>query len=41
LSIVGEVSSGWWLLAVPVGLFLVGAIGIVSLLWLLKERRAA
>ena len=41
LNVVGEVSSDWWELAVPVGLFLVPLTGIVCLVRLLGERRRA
>ncbi len=39
LKIVGEVSSGWWWLAVPIGLFFVGGVAIGCLLLFLLERR--
>ena len=39
LNVAGEVSSGWWLLAVPVGLLLVPAVGIVCLVLLIGQRR--
>ncbi len=41
LNLVGEVSSGWWLLAVPVGLLLVPIVGIVAFVLLLQDRRGA
>ncbi len=41
LNLVGEVSSGWWLLAVPVGLLLVPIVGIVAFVLLLQDRRSA
>jgi hypothetical protein len=41
LNLVGEVSSGWWLLAVPVGLLLVPILGIVALVLLVLDRRRA
>jgi hypothetical protein len=41
LNLVGEVSSGWWLLAVPLGLLLVPLVGIVALVLLLQDRRRA
>ncbi len=41
LNVVGEVTEFWWFLAVPVGLFLVSAIGLVALVLLLKARRGA
>lgn len=39
LNVAGEVSSDWWIVAVPVGLLLVPVIGIVSLVALIRERR--
>jgi len=39
LNIVGEVSSGLWLFAVPVALLLVPLIGLVALFMLLADRR--
>ena len=40
LKLVGEVPSGfWWFLAVPIGIFFFGVVGIASLLLLVKERR--
>ena len=39
LNVGGEVSSGWWPLAVPVGLFLVPAVGLVCLILLIGQRR--
>jgi hypothetical protein len=39
LNIAGEVSSGWWPLAVPVGLLLVPAVGVVCLILLIGQRR--
>jgi hypothetical protein len=41
LNVVGEVSSAWWTLAVPVGLLLVPIIGLVSLVLLVMDRRRA
>ena len=41
LNLVGEVSSGWWLLAVPVGLLLVPIVGIIAFVLLLEDRRGA
>ena len=41
LNVAGEVSSEWWVLAVPVGLLLVPLTGIVCLVRLLGERRRA
>ena len=35
------VSSWWWFLAVPVGLLLVGSIGIIAAVLLVKDRRQA
>ena len=39
LNVVGELPSGWWPVAVPVGLFLVPVVGAVCLIALLAERR--
>ncbi len=39
LNVVGELPSGWWPLAVPVGLFLVPATGAVCLIALFAQRR--
>lgn len=39
LNVSGEVSSDWWIVAVPLGLLLVPVIGIVSLAVLVRERR--
>lgn len=39
LNVVGEVSAGWWVLAVPVGLLVVPLVGIVGLASLLMARR--
>lgn len=39
LNVSGEVSSDWWIVAVPLGLLLVPVIGIVSLVGLIRERR--
>lgn len=41
LNVVGEVSSAWWMLAVPVGLVLVPIIGLVSLVLLVLDSRRA
>ena len=41
LNVVGEVTSGWWPLAVPVGLLLVPIVGIVCFVLLLQDRRGA
>lgn len=39
LNVVGELPSGWWPLAVPVGLLLVPFIGAVCLIALVAQRR--
>lgn len=39
LNVVGDLPSGWWPVAVPVGLFLVPVIGAICLIALLAERR--
>ena len=40
LNVVGDdLPSGWWPVAVPVGLFLVPVVGAVCLVALLAERR--
>jgi cytochrome bd-type quinol oxidase subunit 2 len=39
LNVAGEVSSEWWPLAVPVGLLLVPALGVVCLILLIRQRR--
>jgi hypothetical protein len=36
-----KLSSVWWVLAVPIGLLLVGAVGIIAAVLLIKERRAS
>jgi hypothetical protein len=41
LNVGGEVSSGWWIPAVPVGLLLVPIVGIVALVRLIGERKRA
>jgi hypothetical protein len=41
VNVVGEMPHAWWFLAVPVGLFLVPAIGIVCLVALLTDRQRA
>ncbi len=40
LNLIGEVSEFWWFVAVPIGLLLVGAMGIVALVALLINRGA-
>jgi hypothetical protein len=39
LNVAGEVSSAWWVPAVPIGLLLVPVIGIVCLVKLVGQRR--
>jgi uncharacterized membrane protein YbhN (UPF0104 family) len=34
-----ELADVWWVLAVPIGLFLVGTIGIVAAALLIRDRR--
>jgi len=38
VNLLGDVSDDWWLLLVGFGFFVVGAIAIVSLVWLLVDR---
>ena len=39
LNVVGDLPSGWWPVAVPVGLFLVPVIGVVCMIALIDQRR--
>ena len=41
INVWGELPSGWWVLAVPVGLVLVPVIGVGALALLLLDRRRA
>jgi hypothetical protein len=39
LNVAGEVSSGWWVPAVPIGLLLVPLVGLACLAALVAQRR--
>ncbi len=39
LTVVGDLPSGWWPIAVPVGLLLVPVIGALCLIALIAQRR--
>lgn len=38
LNVRGEVGGDWWILFVGFGLYLVGTVAIVALVWLLVDR---
>jgi hypothetical protein len=38
VNVLGDVSDNWWVLLIGVGWFVVGAVAIVSFVWLLVDR---